>query len=159
MVDAINLANTLHVHHLFVNKKHDHEQVTEMKTPLDGLQCAVRIMLGCCLAFTATEHLMLTTGKNPVLLASDEMHLYAGWALSVLMVMTSIWLAFGYRTRVMALLGASLYGGMVVLLPGLPEVTSQTLVSVAVVAALALPLIFAGGGRFSLLRAGWQVPL
>ncbi|WP_425074727.1 hypothetical protein [Sagittula sp. S175] len=130
-----------------------------MTNTLDGLQCGFRILLSCFLAYTAVEFLMMTAGETPRLVVTHPGHQWAGKMLAALMILTALWMAFGVHTRVMALLGTALFAGMALLLPGLERLTMHSVLSVGLFATLALPLICAGGGRFSLLRGGWRVPL
>lgn len=129
-----------------------------MKT-YDGLQCGNRIVLGCFLAWSASEFLLSTAGDAPRVLVPDPIVLMGGRFLASMMLVVSVWLAFGVRTRVMACLALGLFAGMALLMPGLERLSIQSLSSVGLFTVLALPLIFGGGGRYSLLRGGWRVPL
>ncbi len=80
----------------------------------------------------------------------------AAAALSSLLAIVCVWLAFGVRTRVMALLGLALYLGLALLVPGLQALNPVRLMELTFVVLLALPLIAFGGGRFCVYRGGWQ---
>lgn len=80
----------------------------------------------------------------------------AASALCVLLTTVSVWLVFGVRTRVVALLGLALFIGLEVVHPGLNATSPDALMNSAYVALLGLPLVLFGGGRFSMIQAGWR---
>lgn len=130
-----------------------------MTQPYDGFQCAVRLTLSGCLAYAATEHLIVATGPAAQVTIQDPVQALTGTILAAMILVNAVFLAFGARTRVMAMLGLALYTGLVTLVPGLNSLSANSLLAVAMVAVLALPLFYNGGGRFSLSRGGWHVPL
>ncbi|MFZ5961764.1 hypothetical protein ACOXXX_02335 [Thalassococcus sp. BH17M4-6] len=83
-------------------------------------------------------------------------HIIGAAALCSLLTVVSLWLAFGVRTRVMALLGIALYIGLDGLVPGFENLSTYALIELVVAVSLALPLIAYGGGRYCTYRGGWQ---
>ncbi|MGR3367218.1 MAG: hypothetical protein ACU0CC_04505 [Sagittula sp.] len=130
-----------------------------MAKTLDGLMCGLRISLAGALAYTASEHILLSSQSHGVLSLNDTHTALAGTIMSGLLWVISVWLMFGVRTRIVAALGLTIYGAMALLLPGLDRLTAHSLLSVAIVAGLTLPVILAGGGHYSLVRGGWRVAL
>ncbi|SLN39446.1 hypothetical protein ROJ8625_01848 [Roseivivax jejudonensis] len=122
-------------------------------TPI--VQCVIRIALAACLAYAVIETMSAGAGVADRILPFAGVSIAAA-LLAGLMSVVAIWLAFGVRTRVVALLGLALYTGHLVALPGFTTVGTDEIVQLAVVAALALPLIVFGGGRYSMVRAGWH---
>ncbi|MGB8622286.1 MAG: hypothetical protein WCD16_05660 [Paracoccaceae bacterium] len=82
---------------------------------------------------------------------------YATIALNALLLIISIWLLFGIRTRVVAVLGVALFTTLV--LTGRSNVLLDLDGKIVVVAifSLALPLVAFGGGRWRLYpKDGWH---
>jgi uncharacterized membrane protein YphA (DoxX/SURF4 family) len=128
-----------------------------MKNSFDGLQAGLRIMLSCCMAYSASEHFLTQMGPEAPMMTPVQA-LLAG-LLAGLLLLTALWLAFGLRTRVVALVGVALFAGKAILVPGLENVSNAAIGNMLLVCLLAAPLLLSGGGRFSLLRGGWQVQL
>ncbi|WP_071675136.1 hypothetical protein [Nioella nitratireducens] len=75
--------------------------------------------------------------------------------LCALIQFAAVWLMFGLRSRVVALLGLVLMIGLLLWFEALGVQTSYGSLQVVASAVLALPLFFLGGGRFALYRRGW----
>ena len=129
-----------------------------MTNSFDGLQCALRIMLSCVLGYTASEQILLGTGPDAAVYLPPVQSVFNA-AIAGMLTLTALWLAFGFRTRMAAMIGAALFAGKVLLLPGFGNATDDAIGNLILVAILALPLMLSGGGRYSLLRGGWQVQL
>lgn len=119
-------------------------------------QLVLRLVLGIALVVEAIHQSTIFVIRAD----SGMMPAMPGIAFAVLhalMLVAAIWVLFGIRTRIVALIGlACLYADSLIipLVPGFPE--RKVLFAVAILAAV--PLIFFGGGRFSLYRAGWRNP-
>ena len=79
----------------------------------------------------------------------------ASLALRALLAMIAIWLAFGIRTRVVALLGATLFLSAHFFTLGFDMGSDRALV-LSIIAAMAAPLVLLGGGRFAMFSKGWR---
>lgn len=123
--------------------------------PFGAVQLMLRVGLGSVVGYAALLKFSIASAQ-----ASTGWPASAGTSpvlLHALMAMAAIWLIFGVRTRIVALLGLLFYAA-------LWRLESQNgadgllgyLVPLQVVVVLALPLILLGGGRFSLYRAGWR---
>lgn len=75
--------------------------------------------------------------------------------LGALMVVAAIWLLCGVRTRIVTLLAVALYTGYALMLPPAEAGRPGTIAGLAIVAALALPLVAVGGARIGRSRSGW----
>ena len=76
-------------------------------------------------------------------------------ALRALLATIAVWLLFGIRTRVVALLGAVLLFAAYLLTQGIHQSADARIVLI-LVAVMSLPLILRGGGRFAMLTRGWR---
>ncbi|CUH77667.1 hypothetical protein [Tropicibacter naphthalenivorans] len=121
----------------------------------DGRQCALRILLACALAYTASEH-YLSPNALPIGSVQPPLEALSVLILRAMLWITAIWLLFGLRTRVVAALGLALFYGFAILVPGVHMFSAQTAHSLFVVTVIALPLLLRGGGRYSLLQRGWS---
>lgn len=130
-----------------------------MSTLLSTLQCGFRVGLGLVLLSHATASLIspsFIANASPTALDAAHIPTFASLALNGLMLVISIWLFFGVRTRVVALLGASLYVGFALYQTSAEVVPTDVSVPVLLVAILAAPLIAFGGGDFAMYKKGWQ---
>ena len=75
-------------------------------------------------------------------------------AIHALPIVIAIWIAFGVRTRLVTALGLALYTGYT-LATHSPE-TGAIGLGLFIAFGLALPLIAAGGGSYSIYRKGWS---
>jgi len=129
-----------------------------MKRVLDVLHLADRVALSAIFAGFAVRGLSLLGQPafangglgNPSLVESDAMSL----ALRVLLAVIAIWLFFGVRTRVVALIGTTLFLAAHILPLG-GGIEPGLALGLGCVIALTLPLLAFGGGRFALLSRGW----
>lgn len=76
--------------------------------------------------------------------------------VAMLFVLIAVWLMFGIHTRVMALISAALLVAFHFAVSRCPMVLTPETLHVMIAVFFATPLIFLGGGKFSLLRAGWS---
>lgn len=75
---------------------------------------------------------------------------------NALLLIVSIWLFFGVRTRVVALLGGALFVALLMTERlAIVETDAGRVLTVAVL-SLALPLVVFGGGRFAVYARGWR---
>lgn len=120
-------------------------------------QCALRLVLAAVFGAQGLSQVS-------VLVAQAGTHLdpFIGMSFGLLVVLNAvlgtvaIWLVFGVRTRVVTLIGLTLYLAAMYIHIRSSLVVEVALAEVLVVMALALPLILRGGGRFALYRAGWK---
>ncbi|SEL58843.1 hypothetical protein SAMN05444413_11183 [Roseivivax marinus] len=125
-------------------------------SPLSVLLVVSRLLLATALFYAVTETLSSTSLFDPGYTLTGPRLTLGAAALSGLMTVVAIWLVFGIRTRVVATLGTALYVGHITMLPGFGAVDATILAELALVGAIALPSILFGGGRFSMVRAGWS---
>ena len=130
-----------------------------MSTLLSTLQCGFRVGLGLVLLSHATATLIspnFIANASPASIGASHLPTLASLALHGLLLVVSIWLFFGVRTRVVALLGSLLYVGYALYQSSAEVVPTDVSVPVLLVAILAAPLIAFGGGDFSMYKKGWQ---
>lgn len=127
-----------------------------MDFKFDGVKFAVRFALAACLAFTAIEHVVLTSSAYYTLAAETTFRAVIGIAMATLLGTIATYLVLGIRTRVVATLGLILFVAMVLILPGLHQFDVNAAQRIVVVLLLSAPLIIRGGGRFSLVQGGWH---
>ncbi|APZ54303.1 hypothetical protein [Salipiger abyssi] len=127
-----------------------------MSDILSALQCALRIVLAAILGYTVASEFFQTNAMQIGWYVSPRHVGLTAAVICALLFTVSIWLLFGVRTRVVALMGLALYLGLEIVHPGLSSADSQVLLSSAIVVLLGLPLIIFGGGKFSVVRAGWR---
>ncbi|MBS8227408.1 hypothetical protein [Vannielia litorea] len=75
-------------------------------------------------------------------------------AVNALLIVIAIWIAFGIRTRLVAAIGLTIYTGYTLASGGFEA--DNLGIGVIVAFGLALPLIVAGGGAYSMYRKGWS---
>ncbi|MCR8547087.1 hypothetical protein M4578_04560 [Salipiger sp. P9] len=127
-----------------------------MTKTLSVLQCALRVALAAILGYTVAGEFFRTDAMQIGWYISPRHVGLTTALLCTLLATVSIWLLFGVRTRIVALMGLALYIGLEVVNPGLNQASTDTLLNSAFVVLLALPLVIFGGGKFSMLRAGWR---
>ena len=76
--------------------------------------------------------------------------------VAMLFVLIGVWIMFGIHTRVMALISAALLVTFHFAVSRNPMMLTPETQQVMIAVLFAIPLIFLGGGKFSLLRAGWS---
>lgn len=119
------------------------------------LQCALRVAFALILGQLVTQEIFTS---DPTLIGAIAVRA-PGPATSILCIVLavfSIWLILGVGTRAVALIGLGLYVGHELLIPGLDVFNSQAALGCALAAGLALPLVFFGGGRFSVVPSQSQ---
>tara|TARA_Y100000815_G_C13329660_1_gene495465 strand:- start:1491 stop:1910 length:420 start_codon:yes stop_codon:yes gene_type:complete len=129
-----------------------------MKKFLETAQSLDRLILALIFASYAYSGLNLsvrTASASDLAMLSPD-HSIATIALRALLATVTIWLFFGVRTRVMALIGLVLYVTSVALQHTASNGQMELNLWLLTVPLLSLPLILFGGGRFSLYRAGWK---
>lgn len=127
-----------------------------MNDILHVLQCALRIALAIFLGFTVVGEFFRTDPLQIGWYVSPRQVELSTAMICALLAAISIWLVFGVRTRVVALLGLALYVGLEVVRPGLHAASYETIMNSTFVVLLGLPLVLFGGGKFSMIRAGWR---
>ncbi len=75
--------------------------------------------------------------------------------LCALILFSAVWLLFGLRSRVVALIGLVMMVGLTLWFDTVGIQTTYGGLHIAASVVLALPLFFLGGGRFALYRRGW----
>jgi len=76
--------------------------------------------------------------------------------LCSIILFAAVWLLFGVRTRVVALLGTLLSAGLVYWFAGFGIGSRFQLYLLLAACIATLPLLALGGGRFALYRRGWS---
>lgn len=132
--------------------------------PTDLFCLATRMFLaGALLVHPASTALQMSQAWRDYVAAEDSAPSFMfllddirNLVVGALLVLIAVWIAFGLRTRVMALLAAAIAITFHFATAYNPlTVTSETLPMLLTLIA-ALPLIAIGGGRFSLWRGGWR---
>ena len=123
------------------------------------VQCTFRLAFAFLLANQALSTLVVpalsaeaSTGGESAYQAPLEFAQFV--AINALLFVISIWVAFGIRTRLVAAIGLVMYMGYT-LAHGSMEADNLG-IGIFVAFGLALPLIVAGGGAFSMYRKGWS---
>lgn len=126
-----------------------------MKRILDNVCLLSRVLLAAVFAAHAILGVDRVAEANLTglgLLRDNEL---LSLALRALLATIAIWLLFGIRTRVVALLGAVLFFSAQLLTQGFhPSADARSVL--IIVAIISLPLILRGGGRFAMLSRGWR---
>ncbi|PJJ86794.1 hypothetical protein CLV77_1351 [Brevirhabdus pacifica] len=129
-----------------------------MSTLLSTLQCGFRVGLGLVLFSHSTATLISPafSANASSVVSSGHLPTFASLALNGLLLIISIWLFFGVRTRVVALTGSLLYVSYSLYHASAEIVPTDVSVPVLLVAILAAPLVAFGGGQYSMYKKGWQ---
>lgn len=125
-------------------------------TPL--VQCALRLSFAFLLANQALSTLVVpsiaaeaSTGTNAFRAPIETAQFIA---MNALLVVVAIWVAFGIRTRLVTAIGLTLYTGYTLANGGIEA--DNLGIGIFVAVGLALPLLVAGGGAYSMYRKGWS---
>jgi uncharacterized membrane protein YphA (DoxX/SURF4 family) len=127
-----------------------------MKTLASNIQCGCRLGLGMFLFTEAAATLLSPNLAANAHAGFSQDPSFISIVLHGLLLTISIWLVFGVRTRVVALLGAMLYLAYALYSKSVALVPDDVSVQVLLVAILAAPLVAFGGGQYSLYKKGWQ---
>lgn len=125
-------------------------------TPM--VQCAFRLSFAFLLANQALSTLVVPTFAAQA--SSWQMGFRAPVetaqfiAVNALLIVIAIWVAFGIRTRLVTSIGLVIYAGYTLTSGGYEA--DNLGIGVLVAFGLALPLIVAGGGAYSMYRKGWS---
>lgn len=79
--------------------------------------------------------------------------------LSALLMVIAVWLIFGLRSRVVALLGLVIFAGQLFWFNALDLQTTYGVWHLVLSIGLAGPLLVLGGGYFAIYKRGWKVPV
>ncbi|MDQ1848241.1 hypothetical protein Q9299_08065 [Gemmobacter fulvus] len=120
-------------------------------------QCALRLVLAAVFGAQGLSQVSILVAQagtplDPFIGISGSLLV----ALNAVLVTIAIWLVFGVRTRVVTLIGLTLYLAAMFLHLRASLVAEVAMAEVLAVVLMALPLILLGGGRFALYRAGWK---
>ncbi|MGR3570767.1 hypothetical protein [Brevirhabdus sp.] len=119
---------------------------------------ACRFFLAAIFAMQAIDGLLLpsmtATAHGRIGFLPHVPH-FAQSALFGLLLTISIWLLFGVRSRVVALLGIVLSIGYATQISDASAHFDILFAELGLIAALGLPLIAFGGGRWAIYQRGW----
>lgn len=76
--------------------------------------------------------------------------------LCALIFFSALWLLFGVRSRIMAMFGTAQAAGLVFWFHGLGLTTDFQVMLFLAAFLAAAPLMWLGGGHFSIYRRGWR---
>ncbi|WP_353472549.1 hypothetical protein PVT71_00555 [Salipiger sp. H15] len=129
-----------------------------MVSLISTLQCVLRLAFALVLGHTAMQEIFTA---DPVLIGAIAIRT-PGLATSILCIalaVLSIWLILGVGTRAVALTGFGIYAAHELLLQDFDLLGLELSQSCVLVALLALPLVFFGGGRFSVVSTYSREPI
>ncbi|MEY8841350.1 hypothetical protein AB9K41_20165 [Cribrihabitans sp. XS_ASV171] len=116
-----------------------------------------RCVVAALLIKQALFYFFPTLGVSTITPLEEQFGLiFAPYLISGLCLWAAIWLVLGICSRILAVWGLAL-SLMLVLTTHETAAFTQHMVEFAIAALLALPVIFRGGGAFSLHSRGWNL--